>query len=122
MTTAANQNLIVSRIKVYKQVMILACDGNCEKAWGIKNRPRIQFDQNDADDFAWFADSELASAPSNPGTEEGGDCKPCHRIHNKWCFLECERSDSRPVGKFRSIQLPDFTRRIYNQPSKHPVQ
>ena len=122
MTTAANQNLIISRVKVYRQLRILACDGNCGKAWGIHRRPKIQFDDNDPDSFAWLADSEIGIAPVDPRTEADGDRKPLNRIHNKWCYLECERSDCRPVQNFRAIQLPDFTDRIYNQPSKRPSQ
>lgn len=32
----------------------LACDGKCEKAWGINRRPRVQFSEEDSDDFAYL--------------------------------------------------------------------
>lgn len=96
---------------------VLACDGKCEKAWGMNNRPRIKFD-DDPDNFAFLADDEVGSAPADPGTYEGGCSKPSsHRGMNKWCARECERSDM--AGSITTIALPDFSARLFNQPWKH---
>lgn len=83
--------IIVSKIKAYGENAILACDGNCQKAWGEHSRPTIQLSENE-DDFAYLADDELGIAPADPGTYEGGCGKPSEPKHNKWCFRECERS------------------------------
>jgi hypothetical protein len=96
----------------------LACDGKCNKAWGINNRPKIEFDPNEPDDYAFLADSELEEAPANPGTQEGGWGKPSGpREMNKWCSRECERSGIFEAGD--AITLPDYSVRRYNQPWKH---
>ncbi len=62
----------------------LACDGKCEKAWGINSRP------SQGDTFK--KDEELGIAPEDPGTYEGGQGK-CPGSLNKWCARECERSE-----------------------------
>ena len=98
-----------------------ACDQQCDKAWGINNRPRVfeddpkkrayginatdshsdsnwptakeqgEFDTEKG--YEYFADQELGDAPENPGTWEGSDAKPtCEEEKmNKWCVRECER-------------------------------
>jgi|SRR6478672_703304 len=119
MTTLPNENLVVSRIKAFGEEMVLACDGKCQKAWGINNRPSISFDENDPDDSAYLADDELGDAPVDPGTYEGGHGKPTNPVHNKWCFRECERSSACEVENFPSMVLSDFSKRRYNQPWKH---
>jgi hypothetical protein len=96
---------------------VLACDGNCTKAWGINGRAKVRLG-SDEDDVAWLADDELGNAPADPGTYEGGHGKPDGpRAMNKWCARECERSDL--AGGLEKIKLPDWTRRILNQPWKH---
>jgi hypothetical protein len=95
---------------------ILACDLNCEKAWGMNNRPRILVGSlADEEDFALLADGELGIAPADPGTYEGGYAKPTNaeERHNKWCARECERSCILKSGE--ETQLPDFSQRLYNQ-------
>lgn len=69
------------------------CDGRCHKAWGINCRPRTQH-SDDPDDYTYLSDSELGTAPDDPGTYEGGHAKPSgvSEGHNKWCARECERS------------------------------
>lgn len=102
---------------------VLACDGNCQKAWGINNRPRVQLDPNDEDDYAFLADDELGTAPADPGTYEGGHGKPDGAIGpedmNKWCGRECERSGL--FHEFGEIQLPDFSKRLYNCSDSDPA-
>ena len=63
------------------------CDRLCSKAWGSTGRPR-----NDDDET--IPDSELGTAPEDPGTYEGGEGKPLtpDDFPNKWCVRECERS------------------------------
>lgn len=125
MTESLEQQLVVTRITAFDQEMILACDGRCDKAWGINTRPSISFDEQDHDDQAWLSDDELEIAPEDPGTYEGFQAKPPPRvlpsqpIHNKWCFRECERSTSCKVSEFPSISLSNFSKRVYNEPWKH---
>ncbi len=97
--------------------MVLACDGLCGKAWGITSRPKVQL-SDDHDDVAFLADCELQEAPTDPGTYEGGCSKPRGpAAMNKWCARVCERSDiDETVDK---IALPDFSKRLLNQPWKH---
>lgn len=97
----------------------LICDAKCDKAWGINSRPRIDFDSDDPDDYAFKADGELGEAPECTGIWEGGDGKPRHDKdrHNKWCARECERSCI--VDPNNDFQLPDFSERRYNMPSLH---
>lgn len=62
------------------------CDENCNKAWGINNRP-IDEKGN------FISDNILGDAPTDSGTYEGGEGKPLNHdlIPNKWCVKECER-------------------------------
>ena len=99
----------------------VACDGNCQKAWGVNNRPKIHL-SDDIDDYAYLADGELGQAPSDPGTYEGGDAKPSSAVcfPNRWCIRECERCEaSKPDQIDQPLVLKNFNVRIYNQPSKH---
>jgi hypothetical protein len=99
----------------------LACDGKCDKAWGITNRPSVSFDQEEPDDIAWLTDHELVEAPICTGVWEGGHGKPTgpHEM-NKWCARECERSGIFEQGE--NIVLSDFSVRQYNMPSRHTEQ
>lgn len=101
------------------QQVIVSCDEKCEKAWGINNRPRLQLDEDDDDDYCYLTDDELGEAPEDPGTYEGGHAKPVYQeeVPNKWCVRECERCGMVDLGE--EIILPDFSKRIYNIPSKH---
>lgn len=99
------------------QAMVLACDGNCGKAWGISQRPKVDL-SDDPDDVAYLADHEAGDAPDAPGTYEGGFTKPSGPAGmNKWCSRECERSDFAPTVE--RLRLPDFSKRLFNQPWKH---
>lgn len=96
---------------------VLACDGKCNKAWGISNRPKLSL-SDDPDDVAYLADGELGEAPKDPGTYEGCSAKPPSPAHmNKWCTRECERSDFSDSAL--AIKLPDWSKRCFNQPWKH---
>lgn len=145
--------MLVKEIVYFGQKRIMACDGNCKKAWGINNRQAVFFDENgaivaeqryemrepdrktyvsegrlvttgdpdqhDYDDHAYYADHELATAPEEPGTWEGGDGKPDPTDQNpekmnKWCARECERSDMYEIGE--PIELKSFDKRRFNCP------
>jgi hypothetical protein len=112
---------ITKHITWFGRSCLLACDGNCSKAWGINNRPRINL-SDDSDDYAFLADVELGEAPTDPGTYEGGFGKPHpdQEKLNKWCARECERSvilDDVECSDV-SARLPDLSTRLYNIPRK----
>jgi hypothetical protein len=113
--------MIEKEINWFGRKCILACDAQCQKAWGINRRPKRCL-SDDPDDYAFLADAELGTAPVDPGTYEGEHAKPRsdgERL-NKWCARECERS--RIVERGETIRLPDFARRrVYNIPSRHEV-
>ena len=82
----------------------VACDGNCEKAWGISSRPM----DNDGN---YISDSNLPIAPIDPGTYEGGHGKPlsASQFPTKWCVRECERCTITPPGyPDNPLILPKF--------------
>ena len=84
----------VKLITWYGEPAAVACDGKCNKAWGINSRPRRQL-SDDEDDYVYLSDAETGEAPLNPGTYEG-DCSKPHPDSaklNKWCVRECERSE-----------------------------
>ena len=97
------------------QPAAVACDGKCNKAWGINRRPREQLDPNDPDDEVLLADDELGEAPADPGTYEGDCGKPVSDDEkmNKWCVRECERSEMTDI-QGRATRPPDLSRRYYN--------
>lgn len=91
----------VEIVKFLGKDCVLACDGKCEKAWGMNSRP-----VDDNDEF-WH-DNVLGEAPEDPGTYEGDEGKPKKdEKMNKWCFRECERSVFSRV--INDIILPDFS-------------
>lgn len=96
---------------------LLACDGNCRKAWGINSRPRVILSESDPDDYAFLADGELGDAPECPGTYEGSCRKPLSDSErlNKWCARECERSAIMGDTKWA---LPDLSVRLFNIPRR----
>ncbi|MGH1336033.1 MAG: hypothetical protein ACRBFS_07880 [Aureispira sp.] len=109
-------------ITYFGQSMKVACDEKCNKAWGIIARPKIEFEEQDLDDYAFLSDDELGEAPIDPGTYEGGQAKPIdnNQIPNKWCVRQCERCASSELGKpNEELELPDYSKRSYNQPWKH---
>ncbi len=90
--------MLKKAIVYFRKEVILACDGQCNKAWGINGRPKIKLSK-DADDYGWKGDDELEQA-GWPGSWEGGDGRPSDKplkprdahLMNKWCARECERS------------------------------
>lgn len=108
---------LTKNIVAYGQPIQIGCDAQCGKAWGIHNRPKIQLSEN-PDDYAFFADSEVGEAPTNPGTYEGGCGKPqteSDRL-NRWCFRECERCVD---GKQEeTLEAKDFSQRVFNIPQE----
>lgn len=86
--------------------IVVACDGRCDKAWGINNRPRY----TDGGVERFRSDDSLPTAPIDPGTYEGGDAKPTSPCagfeHTKWCVRECERCVWGAVGE--PLDLPEF--------------
>lgn len=133
--------MIAKSITYADQPVILACDAQCNKAWGRNSRPLIyvedksqtvypnkqrdfpEEDPNNIDDYFYLADSELGFAPIDPGTGEGEDFKPIRPDErlNKWCCRECERSimvDDLDIVK--DFKLPDFSKRQYNISTSDP--
>lgn len=110
---------ITKEVIAFGSPRTIACDAKCDKAWGHNNRPKIDFDDDNPDDYAYLPDQELGTAPADPGTYEGFQAKPTREADrlNKWCFRECERSVSVERGGARSV-LPDFSKRFYNIPSR----
>lgn len=111
--------MITKQITFFGQPAIVGCDANCNKAWGRSQRPRIELDKNNPDDYAFLADSELGDAPRNPGTYEYNVGKPYTKSErlNKWCIRECERctmSDPGAPLSEESLTFPDFSKRVYN--------
>lgn len=85
--------------------IVMFCDGQCQKAWGINGRPKRQLSANE-DDYEFLADGELGNAPLDTGSWEGGDGKPsefpledANRM-NKWCLRECERCSFKELKTF----------------------
>lgn len=92
----------------------LACDGQCDKAWGISGRPMDDL-SGDPDDYVYLADDVLGTAPGPGDTaciSEGSDMKPSAapiadgQRMNKWCARECERSTIADRGE--ALRLPDM--------------
>lgn len=109
--------ILVKAITWFGKPAVVACDGRCEKAWGINNRPQVEL-SDDPDDYEFLADDELGEAPRDPGTYEGQHGKPDdysdpHR-QNKWCSRECERSVI--VGPSGVVLLTDYGKRVRNKP------
>lgn len=105
-------------IQYFGQPCKVACDGNCNKAWGITIRPYSQL-SDDPSDIMWLSDDMLWDAPKNPGTYEGGHGKPkdVSQFPNKWCVRECERcSMSKPGESHLPLELMDWSKNVYNIP------
>lgn len=108
-------------ITMFGKRVVVACDGRCNKAWGISSRPKVEFDTQEPDDVAWLADDELGDAPANPRSYEGRDGKPDGpQSMNKWCYRQCERSKIADLDE--TFSLPDFSKRVFNQPWKHVLK
>lgn len=133
----------MSRLSVLQKSIIwfgrnatLACDGRCDKAWGISNRPQLFYqgtsearplavgeEPSNPDDYVFVPDSQLGTAPACPGTWEGGDGKPSAAplqdasLINKWCARECERSTI--SENHEPIAVPNLERPKPNMPNRN---
>ncbi len=88
------------------QTCLIVCDGRCDKAWGINNRPRKRR-SDDLDDYVFSGDDEIGQAPADPGTYEGDHAKPAGPgDFNKWCVRECERTSTGDPGEV--VRPPDM--------------
>lgn len=106
-------------VTAYGRPVIIVCDGECDKAWGMTTRPKIEL-SDDPDDVEWLSDSELETAPDDPGTYEGGHAKPTASSYgylNKWCFRACERSTFFEVEheKLVEFEMRDWSKRLRNK-------
>lgn len=112
--------MITKSIKFCGQQATHACDGKCNKAWGMNGRrPRVQL-SDDVDDFAYLSDTEVGEAPIDSGWYEGDQGKPRDAKGpediNKWCVRECERAWISPPGRPDATpELRDFSVRFYNK-------
>lgn len=111
---------ITKQVRPFGNPIVIGCDAQCGKAWGIQNRPREQL-SDDPDDYYFLADDEVGEAPADPGTYEGGHAKPTQPSErlNKWCYRECERCASASVGQ--PLAFPNFLARLYNIPAHDPA-
>lgn len=108
---------LVKSVVFCGQSAAIACDGKCNKAWGINTRPKEELDPNNPDDYAFLADDELGEAPVDPGTSEGDHLKPQQPEDrmNKWCARECERSSMHGFNDHTPFEeFGDFSNRVYN--------
>lgn len=110
------KDALVSYGRFFGQPIVITCDMQCRKAWGINARPKVYLadEEEDPDDYAFLADDEVGEAPAEPGSWEGGDTKPLEvpEEHNKWCARECERAEVIDRGK--PLTLRSFARRMAN--------
>jgi len=114
--------LIKKEIRTFDKKEIVACDAKCNKAWGICQRPKKVLDEKEPDNFYFLPDGALGKAPEDPGEYEGRCAKPTNDKErlNKWCVRQCERSLRMKINdNITEDFLPDFNKRVYNQPWKH---
>jgi hypothetical protein len=111
--------LIHKEITFCGQPAFILCDGKCDKAWGINNRPKVVLTEGDDDDYYYVPDGALGVAPEDPGTYEGFDGKPSQRDGpnrmNKWCSRECERSIFLNPRTDAFERPKNFNRRVFNR-------
>lgn len=119
--------MLQKEIRFFGKPLTIACDGRCDKAWGIAARPKLYFtgdgppkalkkrdEPKDWDDYVYVADGALGTAPADPGTYEGDCGKPSEvpitdpAQMNKWCARQCERAQAFDPGE--PIILPDLAR------------
>ncbi len=112
--------MIQKQVRFFGKQVVLACDGRCDKAWGINGRARVLLSDKDGDDI-FVPDSALGTA-GPPGTWEGGDGRPSavpltdgERM-NKWCARACERGDI--YGLSEAIVLRDMENPTPNVPGR----
>mgnify|MGYP003532947149 CR=1 FL=1 len=87
--------MIRKQVRFFGEQVVIACDGRCDKAWGINERPRVLLSGKDDDNI--FVPDDALGIAGPPGTWEGGDGRPSSvpltdgERMNKWCARECER-------------------------------
>lgn len=116
------------QILYFGKECVVACDGRCDKAWGINGRPKKAY-TDDPDDYVFLGDDALGTAPAPGETAicaEGVHGKPSASsitdgaLMNRWCTRECERSvvmdalDAATMG----VRLPDLTSPLPNLRSR----
>lgn len=112
--------MIQRQIRFFGEDVVLACDGRCDKAWGINGRAEVLLSDKD-DDHIYVPDSALGTA-GQPGTWEGGDGRPSDvplrdsERMNKWCARECERSGI--FGPKEEVIVPDLENPTPNIPGR----
>lgn len=104
----------IAQITYFGAQVIVACDRNCGKAWGVAERSKSQLSE-DEDDWEFQTDQELGEAPIDPGTYEGSHAKPTSpdNFPNKWCVRQCERCVKKDP-KVDHIVLLDFSKPVSN--------
>ncbi len=90
----------------------VACDGQCHKAWGTFDRPRSPLSSR-RNDWEYFADHELGTAPAIAGKPHDGDQL------NAWCRGECERCVTAFPGE--PAIGDDFSQRVRNLGRRWPI-
>lgn len=95
----------------------ISCDGKCDKAFGLAERP-ISENSLAEGDFEWLADDEVGDAPEVSCHTIDGENKPqlITELHNKWCIVHCERSILMTLGQ--EATLPNFDKRVPNIPKQ----
>lgn len=102
-------------IVFFGQRAVIACDGKCNKAWGINGRSKIRLSK-DVDDYVYVGDDDLGIAPL-PHSSEGDYMRPSNATlgaadgskMNKWCARECERRVMTSPGQPEAqLVLPDM--------------
>lgn len=124
--------LLLKRITFFGQAAVIACDGRCDKAWGINGRPKISLRHTmlpeDPDDYVYVGDHALGKAPppgETVGQSEGGDFKPSATSladgedMNRWCARECERRVMVKPGE--DLRLPDLEHPAANIERRRPT-
>jgi hypothetical protein len=120
------RTVLVKTISWFGRDVSLACDGRCDKAFGINGRPKTYLG-DDPDDYVYLGDDAIGMAPG-PGETvimtEGSSLKPSAgpltdaTKMNKWCARECERSTMAEEGE--AIRLPDLQNPTPNMRPRSP--
>ena len=118
--TTPTTRAIFKHVVCWGERRTVVCDGRCDKAWGINDRPHTRL-SDDPDDIVYLPDSALGH-PGAPSTFEGGDGRPADAAQqtgqrmNRWCVRQCERSVV--VGPTEDIVLPDLEHPRPNKPAR----
>lgn len=111
----------VRLIKSFSQWVWIGCDGNCSKAFGISERPRV-FLSDDPDDFCYLPDQEIDQIVPDFQWQSELDNPtrwPIHPKLCKWCVRECERSTETDWYSPHKLFVWDFSKPFCNMPNLH---